>query len=103
MPKRKTHLGAARTHGRAALTQLRHMTADSALYWVLSHRTRVAQFRRTVKGTRVEKALDLLLHRIRSEATPLPRPRRRKAVRRARRHRRVNITRFFAPPPFPIG
>ena len=102
MPKRKTHLGAARKHGRAALTQLRHMTADSALYWVLSHRTRVAQFRRTVKGTRVEKALDQLLHRIRNEATPLPRPR-RKAVRRARRHRRVSVARFFAPTAFPIG
>ena len=103
MPKRKTHLGAARKHGRAALTQLRHMTADSALYWVLSHRTRVAQFRRTVKGTRVEKALDLLLQRIRSEATPLPRPRRRKAVRRARRYRRASVGRFFAPTAFPLG
>lgn len=106
MSKRKTHLGAARKHGRAALNQLRHMTADSALYWVLSHRTRVAQFRRTVKGTRVEKALDLLLQRIRSEATPLPRsrPRRRKATRtRARRRQRMNIGRYFAPTVFPIG
>ena len=103
MPKRKTHLGAARKHGRAALTQLRYMTADSALYWVLSHRSRVAQFRRAVKGTPVEQALDQLLHRIRNEATPLPRPRRRKAVRRARRHRRVNIAKVLAPPAFPIG
>ena len=28
--------------------------------------------------------------------------RRRRAVRRARRHRRVDIARFFAPPAFPI-
>jgi len=100
MPKRETHLGAARKHGRIALAELRHMTADSTLYWVLSHRARVAQFRRAVKGTRAEKVLDQLLARLRTEATPLPR-RRRKVVRARRRTRRVNVGRFFAPPPFP--
>lgn len=101
MPKRETHLGAARKHGRLALGELRHMTADSALYWVLSHRTRVAQFRRAVKGTRAEKALDQLLTRLRAEATKLPRRRPRKVARVRRRARRVNVGRFFAPPPFP--
>ena len=100
MPKRETHLGAARKHGRVAITELRHMTADSALYWVLAHRARVAQFRRAIKGTRAAKAFDQLIERIRAEATTLPRRRRRKVVR-ARRRRRVNVGRFFAPPPFP--
>jgi len=101
MPKRETHLGAARKHGRVALSELRHMTADSALYWVLAHKTRVAQFRRAVKGTRAAKTLDQLLARLRAEATALPRRRARKAVRARRRTRRVNAGRFFAPPPFP--
>jgi len=102
MRKRETHLGAARKHGRVALTELRHMTADSALYWVLSHKARVAQFRRAVKGTRAEKALEQLLARLRAEATPLPRRRPARKVARARRRtRRASVGRFFAPPPFP--
>ena len=101
MPTRETHLGAARKHGRVALSELRHMTADSALYWVLSHRARVAQFRRAVKGTRAAKTLDQLLARLRAEATKLPRRRPRKVTRVRRRSRRVNVGRFFAPPPFP--
>ena len=48
MSKRESHLGAARKHGRKAIAELRQMTADSALYWVLSHRRRVAEFRRLV-------------------------------------------------------
>ena len=102
MSKRETHLGAARKHGRVALTELRRMTADSALYWVLSHRTRVAQFRRALKGTRARQAFDQLLQRLRTEATPLPRRRKHKVVR-ARRRRRAPIGRFLAPPLFPIG
>jgi hypothetical protein len=102
MSKRETHLGAARKHGRVALRQLRQMTADSTLYWVLSHRTRVAQFRRAIKGTRAEKALDQLLARIRAEATPLPRRAPKRKVQRARRRRRIPTSRFLAPP-FLIG
>jgi hypothetical protein len=102
MPKRETHLGAARKHGRVALTELRQMTADSALHWILSHRTRVAQFRRAIKGTSAAKAFDQLLQRIRTQATPLARPPRRKAVR-TRRHRRAPLARFLAAAPFPMG
>ena len=83
MPKRNSHLGAARVHGRRAITELRHMTADSALFWVLGHKRRVAEFRRAVKGTRAARPFDKLLTMIREEATALPRPapRKRKAVR----------------------
>ncbi len=103
MSKRKTHLGAARQHGRKAITELRHMTADSALYWVLAHRGRVAGFRRAVKGTRAAKPFDRLLVLIRKEASALPRPvaRKRKPVR-ARSRRPVPMTRYLAQP-FLIG
>lgn len=101
MSKRKSHLAAAQVHGRRAVSELRHMTADSALYWVLSHKDRIAKFRRSVKGTRVAKPFDKLLTIIRSEATPLARPAPRKGkVARARRRRPA--TRLLAPP-FLIG
>jgi len=96
MSKPKSHLGAARVHGRKAVTELRHMTADSALYWVLSHKDRVAKFRRAVAGTRAAKPFDQLLTIIRDEATPLPRPapRKRRAVR-ARRQRAATLPSFM--------
>lgn len=105
MPKRETHLGAAKVHGRKAMTELRHMTADSALYWVLSHRRRVAEFRRAVKGTRAAKPFDKLLEMIRDEASALPRPapRKRKAVRARRRTARRRTARRFVAPSFLIG
>lgn len=85
--KRKTHLNAAQGHGRKALGELRRMTADSALHWVLSHRTRVAQFRRAVAGTAAQKPLAELLELIRREASELKRPAR--PVRHARRRHRA--------------
>jgi len=101
MSNRKTHLGAARSHGRRALKQLRLAAADSALYWVLSHRDRVAKFRRAVKGTPAAKAVDQLLGTIRDEATPLP-ARRAPKARRVHRRRRTAVARYFAQP-FAIG
>jgi hypothetical protein len=100
MSKRETHLGAARIHGRKAINELRHMTADSALYWVLAHKSRVAGFRRAVKGTRAARPFDKLLKLVREEATTLPRPapRKRKAIRSRRRG-----TRRFVAPAFLIG
>lgn len=98
---KRNHLGAAKAHGRRAFSELRHMTADSALYWVLAHKSRLAQFRRSVKGTRAAKPFDKLLTIIREEATALPRPapRKRKAVRTRRRATRSR----FIPPAFLIG
>jgi hypothetical protein len=99
MSTRKSHLGAAQVHGRKAIRELRHMTADSALFWVLSHKDRVAKFRRSVAGTRAAKPFDQLLALIRKEATALkrPAPRRRNAVRarRTRRERRFPIPSFL--------
>lgn len=103
MSKRESHLGAARKHGRKAVAELRHMTADSALHWVLSHRRRVAEFRRSVKGTRAARPLEQLLKLIREEATALPRPvARKRTPARARRRRTVSARRFLTPP-FMIG
>lgn len=103
MATRKNHLDAARIHGRKAVNELRHMTADSALYWVLANRGRVAQFRRAVKGSRAAKPLEQLLRVIRDEASALPRPvvRKRKPAR-AQRRRPLPMTRYLAPP-FLIG
>lgn len=87
MPTRNSHLGAAKAHGRKAITELRRMTADSALFWVLAHKDRVAKFRRAVKGTGAAKPFDKLLTLIRAEASDMPRrpaPRRRKAARTRR-------------------
>lgn len=102
MPRRENHLGAARKHGRRAIAQMRHMTADSALFWVLSHRSRVAGFRRALKGTAVAKPFEQLLRAIRQEATALPRPAPRRKAARARRARRIPASQFLAPP-FLIG
>jgi hypothetical protein len=101
MSKRTSHLGAARAHGRKAVNELRHMTADSALFWVLAHKDRVAKFRRAVKGTRAAKPFDQLLTIIREEATALPRRAPKRKAVRARR-RRTTTSRFIAPP-FLIG
>jgi hypothetical protein len=101
MAKRTSHLRAASRHGRRALSELRHMTADSALYWVLSHRSRVAQFRRAVKGTRAARPFDQLLQRIRDDATAPRKPVARKRRVRAKARRRA-FSRFPSPP-FLIG
>lgn len=99
---KRNHLGAAKVHGRKAINELRHMTADSALYWVLAHKDRVAKFRRAVKGTRVAKPFDKLLTMIRDGASEMPRraPRRRKAARTRRASRRKG---GIIPPAFLIG
>jgi hypothetical protein len=109
---RKTHLAAARGHGRRAVKELRHAAADSALHWILSHKGRVAQFRRAVKGTRAAKAVDTLLQQIREDATRIRSKgtgsRRRAATRRSAARRRAAARRRtaraarYTPRPFPL-
>jgi hypothetical protein len=98
---KRNHLGAAKAHGRRAVNELRRMTADSALYWILAHKGRVAQFRRAVKGTPAARPFKQLLGVIREQATAPPRPARRK--RRVVRARRRTVRSRFIPPAFLIG
>jgi len=87
MSRTESHLGAAQRHGRRAIAELRHMTADSALYWVLAHRGRVAQFRRAIEGTPAAEPFGRLLKAIRIEASELPRPAPRRKPARPRQRR----------------
>ena len=90
MSSRKTHLGAARQHGHKALLELRKLTADSALHWILSHQRRISQFRRAIKGTRAQAPFAQFLAGVRHEATVLParkskpKPGKRRAMRSSR-------------------
>lgn len=107
MSKRETHLGAAKKHGRRAVTELRRMTADSALHWVLAHKSRVAQFRRSIKSSRAAKPFDQLLALVRHEASALSRPARRKPKRKHVRVQRRSaprnwIERVVTPAPFVV-
>lgn len=82
---RKNHLDAARLHRNRALTELRRLAADSALYWILSHRERVSKFRRAIRNTRAAAPFQRVLAEIRKEATALPKPARK--VRKAHKRR----------------
>lgn len=103
MLKRKTHLAAAKQHGQRAVRELRHMTADSALYWVLSHKGRIAQFRRAVRGTAAARPFERLLVLIRKEATAPARAAPRRARKPARSRRRRATRRRIVTPSFLLG
>ncbi|MFA5940400.1 MAG: hypothetical protein WC809_13670 [Sinimarinibacterium sp.] len=49
---------------------LRAKAADAALHWVMSHESRVDQFKSAVKGTPVAGAVDKLIDLIKAEAKP---------------------------------
>lgn len=66
----QTRLNTAKTKSSKAIRELRQKAADAALRWVMSHQGRVAAFRRSVKDTPIEKAVDALLQLIRTEAKP---------------------------------
>jgi hypothetical protein len=67
------------------LGELRHKAADAALQWVLGHDDRVSAFRRSVKGSPIEKAFDALLKLLRAEARPAHKPAKRRAAPRKRK------------------
>lgn len=68
MKTQKSARGNANKTAAGALDGLRQKAADAALHWVMSHQDRVAAFRRSVKGTPLEKAVSGLLDLIKSEA-----------------------------------
>lgn len=49
---------------------LRAKAADAALHWVMSHESRVDQFKSAVKGTPVAGAVDRLIDLLKAEAKP---------------------------------
>lgn len=76
--------------GKKQVSALRAKAADAALKWVMSHQARINQFRSSVKGTPVAKALDALLDLLKKQGTPKrapakKRPAARKAAKKARR------------------
>ena len=79
--------------GKKRVNALRAKAADAALKWVMSHQDRVNQFRSSVKGTLVAKALDALLDLLKKQGTPKKkpaakkRPAAKKAVKKAARRK----------------
>lgn len=64
----KKKLTSAATSRKAQVLKLRAKAADAALNWVMSHQSRVDQFKGAVKGTPVAAVLDKLLALLQSEA-----------------------------------
>ncbi len=72
--------------GEHAVASMWHQSAIAALHWLASHRSRVAGFRQAVKNTPMEKALDVALKALRTEArTPTPGARKATGTRKATR------------------
>lgn len=80
------------TKGKKQVDALRAKAAHAALQWVMSHQDRVNQFRSSVKGTPVAKALDALLDMIKKQGAPKKaaakkRPAAKKAAKKAVRRK----------------
>lgn len=78
--------------GKKQVDTLRAKAAHAALQWVMSHQDRVNQFRSSVKGTPVAKALDALLTLLKKEGAPKKaaakkRPAAKKAAKKAVRRK----------------
>ena len=96
MSKVQSHLKAAKTHSGKAVAELREAIAISALDWVTSHRSRIAAFRRKIKGTSLETALDAVLDEIKAESGTKPAARRTTTPRKTTATRRTTRTRRAA-------
>lgn len=64
--------------GKKQIAALRAKAAHAALQWVMSHQDRVNQFRSSVKGTPVAKALDALLDMLKKQDTTKRAPAKKK-------------------------
>ncbi len=62
---------------------LRVKAADAALHWVMSHKSRVNQFKDAVEGTPVAGAVDKLIHLLEVEAKPAKKAAPQKAAKKA--------------------
>lgn len=64
----KARLEQAWHEGEHKVESMWHQSAVAALHWVSSHHSRVAAFRKAVKNTPMEKALDAAIKALRGEA-----------------------------------
>ena len=92
LKKVKKSLTSRTTKGKKKVDALRAKAAHAALQWVMSHQDRVNQFRSSVKGTPVAKALDALLDMLKKQGAPKKaaakkRPAAKKAVKKAARRK----------------
>lgn len=65
--KLKARLEQAWHEGEHKVESMWHQSAVAALHWVSSHHSRVAAFRKAVKNTPMEKALDAAIKALRGE------------------------------------
>lgn len=70
LKKVQKRLTSQTSKGKKQVHALRVKAAHAALHWVMSHQDRVNQFRSSVKGTPVAKALDALLAMLKKEGAP---------------------------------
>lgn len=66
----RSRLDSAATSRKKQVLALRAKAADAALHWVMSHQSRVNQFKSAVKGTPVAGAVDKLIALLKAEAKP---------------------------------
>lgn len=70
----RSKLDSAAASRKKQVLALRAKAADAALHWVMSHESRVDQFKSAVKGTPVAGAVDKLIALLKSEAAPANKP-----------------------------
>lgn len=76
-------LNSATASRKKQIATLRVKAADAALHWVMSHQSRVNQFKSTVKGTPVASAVDKLIELLKAEARPAGKSGARKPAKKA--------------------
>ena len=84
----RKQLEATLSEGGHALESLWHQSAVAALHWVGSHRGRVSAFRKSVKGTPMERVVTAALKAVQAESSTRvrrPRSRTRKPASRRRK------------------
>jgi hypothetical protein len=93
----------AGARGQHALKAVTHNAAVAAFQWVTEHEGRVTAFRKSIRGTPVEKAVNAALRKVKKQATaPVDgaRRRRRKTAKKAAGRSRGGLERLLAPPMF---
>lgn len=83
LKKVQKQLSSRTAKGKKQVDALRSKAANAALQWVMSHEDRINQFRSSVKGTPVAKALDALLDLLKQQAPKRKPAAKKKPARKA--------------------